>query len=569
MPGPQPHPGRVYRIRVRVTDSNGVSRSPVQVLTGIRFNGGNNVALGKTVTVNPPGWACCSSPQNGFVWPGGTSCHNGGCPAGDNKTATVDLAVLTPINRVAVWFHDAQRIPQSWKIETSTDGANYQQVHAAVGTQCRAANAPLKTDWSFPACFHTASFPSVDARYVRYRFDDTTLFAGLHGWVLEIEVFRSGNLTIFPSALDFNNQPVQTTSAEKTIQVTNSGLTPVTLRPPTVTWGTFSIKNRCPAVLNVNSSCFLGVQYTPGSSSPASGTLSINHDGKASPSVVQLNGTSAPSGPTLRIEPTSLQFPAVGVGAQTAEQIIVVASRGVPPGGAIQAVLSSSSFILTNNCTVVTNGSCQMRVRFAPKVSMTFSEKLTIIWPNGSQDVRLFGSALADTDGDGIPDAWERGTVTIRNDTINLAAMGSSVGVKDVFVELDYLQDAGHTHKPKPEAIKKVIDAFWRKGIALHVDCGPACVMDPASGATWGVASQSDALPHLDPITGSSNELGFVSGGYSWASFDDIKSRHLRPARSVIFRYGIFAHDLAGGDKGPRVSRALRPSTVAFPQAIS
>ena len=33
------------------------------------------------------------------------------------------------------------------------------------------------------------TFPAVTARYVRYTFDDTTMFNNIHGWVSEIELY--------------------------------------------------------------------------------------------------------------------------------------------------------------------------------------------------------------------------------------------------------------------------------------------------------------------------------------------------------------------------------------------
>ncbi len=44
--------------------------------------------------------------------------------------------------------------------------------------------------WGFPACGHEARFVSVTARYFRYTFDDRTLFDGIHGWAVEVEVFN-------------------------------------------------------------------------------------------------------------------------------------------------------------------------------------------------------------------------------------------------------------------------------------------------------------------------------------------------------------------------------------------
>src|SRR5262245_33990770 len=45
--------------------------------------------------------------------------------------------------------------------------------------------------WYYPASGHEARFPAVSARYFRYTFDDSTLFDGIHGWAVEIEIFNA------------------------------------------------------------------------------------------------------------------------------------------------------------------------------------------------------------------------------------------------------------------------------------------------------------------------------------------------------------------------------------------
>src|SRR5580700_10649392 len=75
--------------------------------------------------------------------------------------------------------------------------------------------------------------------------------------------------------------------------------------------------------------------------------------------------------------------------------------------------------------------------------------------------------ASNDKDGDGIPDDWETSGVDytyspdgskhhldLKND------YGASPQHKDVFVWIAWMEDATHTHRPEPQAIAYVTQAF-------------------------------------------------------------------------------------------------------------
>jgi probable HAF family extracellular repeat protein/YVTN family beta-propeller protein len=196
-------PGTDYWIRVTVNDPDGVAGANPQVVGPVNYAGPENLALGKGISASP-GWGCCPSPSHlvdgriqndawffGFAWTGGTSCWSGGCPPGLNKHATVDLGAPTEFNRAAMWYHDPSSVPLVWKIQYSDDGVNFADAYASSEPICRTATEGMPGAWYQPGCAHEASFAPVTARYVRYLFDDSTLFDGLHGWAVEFEVFNA------------------------------------------------------------------------------------------------------------------------------------------------------------------------------------------------------------------------------------------------------------------------------------------------------------------------------------------------------------------------------------------
>jgi hypothetical protein len=109
----------------------------------------------------------------------------------------------------------------------------------------------------------------------------------------------------------------------------------------------------------------------------------------------------------------------------------------------------------------------------------------------------LFKTAVQDTDGDGLLDAWESSPPPTNPYGVqlpDLAAMGASPLHKDVFVEIGWMTTNGHdysyggvtkpahSHMPTPAAIKLMGNAFKKApvdnpdggpGIKLHIDAGP------------------------------------------------------------------------------------------------
>ena len=127
----------------------------------------------------------------------------------------------------------------------------------------------------------------------------------------------------------------------------------------------------------------------------------------------------------------------------------------------------------------------------------------------------------ADTDGDGLLDTWEINGVN----GVDLPAMGADPNRPDIFLEIDYMATAFHSHQPTAPALEAVIAAFLRQDISLHIDAGPNVIMipefcpgddpnpseDPATpcieGDMWGSRSRADQIPE-DLNLGSFNFFG-------------------------------------------------------------
>jgi hypothetical protein len=161
----------------------------------------------------------------------------------------------------------------------------------------------------------------------------------------------------------------------------------------------------------------------------------------------------------------------------------------------------------------------------------------------------------ASTTGDGIPDDWKINGVSrdpgdgSGPQFIDLPAMGATVGRPDIFIQIDWMADATHSHAISNNAIKSVVDAFdncpyvsrnGSVGINLHVDAGPNSIMNFSTGQTWGGLSRARQLTEK-ALLGTED----ASGAYDWTEFDSIKKAaggFMSTGRDGIFHYVISAH---------------------------
>jgi hypothetical protein len=134
-------------------------------------------------------------------------------------------------------------------------------------------------------------------------------------------------------------------------------------------------------------------------------------------------------------------------------------------------------------------------------------------------------TAMADTDGDAIPDPWETGGAAVA-DAENLAALGADPNRKDIFVHADWMQGC----QPTAGWERRAIQMFAERGIALHIDSGPASIN--ANGQPWGALSRAGAVSYA----------ANVDLRASWSQLDAFKDQYFAPSgRRRAFFYLLFA----------------------------
>lgn len=157
---------------------------------------------------------------------------------------------------------------------------------------------------------------------------------------------------------------------------------------------------------------------------------------------------------------------------------------------------------------------------------------------------------LLDTDGDGLPDVWEKEGLDYDGDgkiDVDLPAMGADPNVPDIFVEVDWMVrpqkkflwweiQAGRSMAPSEDAMKLVYDSFKQHGINLHIDVGPDSI-DFVTGKKWGNLSGGNEIPYEKMFDINSSWFSTVNANLS-------KARH------NVFRHCLFVDQFDGETSG-------------------
>ncbi len=202
------------------------------------------------------------------------------------------------------------------------------------------------------------------------------------------------------SSLDFGQQVVAT-SQEQTVTVTDTGSTSLTVDGATATGDFTADATACTAEpVPPGQACTITVTFTPSTTGPRSGTLTITSNAAVSPDTVALTGTGV--APVLTVTPGSLAFGTVPAGTISSPQTITVTNTGTSGLTVAGTTVSGPFMISADGCSgggaVAPGSSCQIGVQFAPASTGPASGTLTISSDGGTGMVALAGSGSPSAD---------------------------------------------------------------------------------------------------------------------------------------------------------------------------
>jgi FG-GAP-like repeat/Abnormal spindle-like microcephaly-assoc'd, ASPM-SPD-2-Hydin len=215
-----------------------------------------------------------------------------------------------------------------------------------------------------------------------------------------VSIFLSEpSLFAFPAHVAFAPQPVGTTSAPKTVTVTNAGAVPVTISKVSAT-GDFKASDTCsePVKGGVLASCQIAVTFTPSAANARLGTLSIADDVPGNPQIISLSGVGTP--PPITLSPASIAFGDQTVGVKSAAMPVTVTNTGTAAITSLSIAMTganTTSIQQTNNCptSLAAAAKCTINVTFDPTGTGLRTASVTLTDNLGTQNVPATGTGIA------------------------------------------------------------------------------------------------------------------------------------------------------------------------------
>jgi hypothetical protein len=208
-------------------------------------------------------------------------------------------------------------------------------------------------------------------------------------------------LAVSTVRLNFGSVMVNT-PATQALTLTSTGSSPVTVNSTAISGAEFTILGQSfPITLNPTQSVTLQVQFSPTSTGPVNGQVTINSNSSVnSTASIGLRGTGTAANPQLRISPGSLDFGSVAVDASTIKTLTLT-STGTSPLTVNSARISGAGFALLGGSFPVTlnpTQSLMLQLRFLPTAVGTQSGQATITsnsTSGGTSVIALGGTGTA------------------------------------------------------------------------------------------------------------------------------------------------------------------------------
>jgi len=230
--------------------------------------------------------------------PSGTGVRNGTITITDSDPTSPQVATLVgtgtnlQLQHNSLTFNAAQVLGSSASQSTSVTntGTDPQTITGVSGTGDFSATTNCsKALIKGAKCSITATFTPTETG-IRHGYLIINSTDASSPWMVPLEGKIATAVGLSAPSVTFTPQAIHTTSGQQTIVVTNYGSSLLHFGPITASAG-FSATNTCKAGVKAGSTCFIDVTFTPTTTGPVTGTVTVVDSDLFSPQTVTLSGT--------------------------------------------------------------------------------------------------------------------------------------------------------------------------------------------------------------------------------------------------------------------------------------
>ena len=193
-------------------------------------------------------------------------------------------------------------------------------------------------------------------------------------------------VTLSATSLAFGNQPKGTTSAAKTVTLTNTGaaaLTGITLALAGADVADFTETNNCPASLAVKAVCTITLAFKPAATGALSATVTIKDNAAGSPQSIALSGAGTAPAPIVELSAAGVAFGNQAKGTTSTTRTVTLTNAGSAVLTSLAIVLGGTDpadFTETNNCgtSLAVAAKCTITLAFKPAATASYVATVAI-----------------------------------------------------------------------------------------------------------------------------------------------------------------------------------------------
>jgi len=268
------------------------------------------------------------------------------------------------------------------KVRVGVDATRQVKVTNVGSADLKITNASTSAPFS-----NTSTFPIGNALAIESDAANGPVSVALTGTGVEPAI------DVGVSTIDFGLQRVGLTSQTRTVILTNTGTSALTVSAVGVS-PPFVVTSQTSFVIQPSEAAPVDLTFTPTAEGVVTGSLTITHDAAGTSATVMITGTGTVA--EIDASPTMLAFGEIRVNTSSPSQPLTVRNLGLAPL-AITSLTAPTGFVISGQLpiSVLPNAAVTFEVTFTPTTSGVIADTISIVTAAGTAGVTLTATAVA------------------------------------------------------------------------------------------------------------------------------------------------------------------------------